>query len=181
MTRLLLFLAALLVLPGAARSEGDDSRVYVRKSLWSSCEWWGTCYRYRYHNYDERWERVRVIYRRAPVRYHQPERSYREATLHYRTPDRDRYDRDDRGGCRDIKRTVGDQHLTVPGAKAAADKAWIQMVRFHYGEVFMTLENARGVRYTCSRSSVGETLGQTFSRCEIEARPCKAEKEQAER
>jgi tetratricopeptide (TPR) repeat protein/protocatechuate 3,4-dioxygenase beta subunit len=49
-------------------------------------------------------------------------------------------------------------------------------VRFHLGEKYMDLSNARRVVYTCSRSSIKEggvtTLGQTFTRCEIEALPC---------
>ena len=169
------WLAVVLVLivcgPHVALAEGGDSR-WVRPALRESarvnCEWWGNCFQhYRYLAWRERQARLRHY--RQPV-YH------REATLHYRTPERDDR-RDDRNRCRDFKRTVGDQHVSVEGAKRAADKAWIQMVRFYDGEVWMTLENAKGVKYMCSRSSVGETLGQTFSRCEIEARPCKAEKE----
>ena len=71
---------------------------------------------------------------------------------------------------------MGDQHLTVDGAKKAANDAWAGTVRFHLGEKYMDLSNARRVVYTCSRSSIKEggvtTLGQTFTRCEIEALPC---------
>jgi hypothetical protein len=78
--------------------------------------------------------------------------------------------------CRDIRKAVGDQHLTVEGAKKAANDAWAGTVRFHLGEKFMDLGNARHVIYTCSRSSIKEggvtTLGQTLTRCEIEAQPC---------
>jgi len=49
-------------------------------------------------------------------------------------------------------------------------------VRFHLGEKFMDLANARNIVYTCSRSSIKEggvtTLGQTLNRCEVEAQPC---------
>jgi hypothetical protein len=80
--------------------------------------------------------------------------------------------------CRDSQRVVGDQHLTVDGAKKAANDAWAGTIRFHYGEKFMDLNNARRVNYTCSRSSIKEgsvtTLGQTLTRCEIEAQPCRA-------
>jgi hypothetical protein len=84
---------------------------------------------------------------------------------------------DDGGGfCRDIRRAVGDQHLTVEGAKKAANDAWAGTVRFHLGEKFMDLSNARHIVYTCSRSSIKEggvtTLGQSLNRCEIEAQPC---------
>ena len=79
-------------------------------------------------------------------------------------------------GCRDIRRAVGDQHLTVDGAKKAANDAWAGTVRFHLGEKFMDLSNARRIVYTCSRSSIKEggvtTLGQSLTRCEIEAQPC---------
>ena len=80
------------------------------------------------------------------------------------------------GGCRDVRRAVGDQHLTVDGAKKAANDAWAGTVRFHLGEKFMDLSNARRIVYTCSRSSIKEggvtTLGQSLTRCEIEAQPC---------
>jgi len=89
--------------------------------------------------------------------------------------------RDEEEGCRDIRRVVGDQHLTVDGAKKAADDAWAGAVRFHLGEKFMDLSNARHISYTCSRSSIKEggvtTLGQTLTRCEIEAQPCQAPRE----
>jgi hypothetical protein len=78
--------------------------------------------------------------------------------------------------CRDMRRAVGDQHLTVEGAKKAANDAWAGTVRFHLGEKFMDLTNARNIVYTCSRSSIKEggvtTLGQSLTRCEIEAQPC---------
>ena len=78
--------------------------------------------------------------------------------------------------CRDMRRAVGDQHLTVEGAKKAANDAWAGTVRFHLGEKFMDLNNARNIVYTCSRSSIKEggvtTLGQSLTRCEIEAQPC---------
>lgn len=80
------------------------------------------------------------------------------------------------GHCREVRRAVGDQHLTVDGAKKAANDAWAGAVRFHLGEKFMDLNNARHIVYTCSRSSIKEggvtTLGQTLTRCEVEATPC---------
>lgn len=78
--------------------------------------------------------------------------------------------------CRETRRAVGDQHLTVEGAKKAANDSWAGTVRFHLGEKFMDLSNARNIVYTCSRSSIKEggvtTLGQSLTRCEIEATPC---------
>ena len=83
---------------------------------------------------------------------------------------------DETPGCRDVRRAVGDQHLTVDGAKKAANDAWAGTVRFHLGEKYMDLANARNIVYTCSRSSIKEggvaTLGQSLTRCEIEAQPC---------
>ena len=80
--------------------------------------------------------------------------------------------------CRDIRRVVGDQHLTLEGAKKAANDAWAGAVRFHLGEKYMDLSYARHIAYTCSRSSIKEggvtTLGQTLTRCEVEAQPCHA-------
>jgi hypothetical protein len=87
--------------------------------------------------------------------------------------------------CREVRRAVGDQHLTVDGAKKAANDAWAGTVRFHLGEKFMDLANARQVSYTCSRSSIKEggvtTLGQTLTRCEIEAQPCHPQREGGEK
>ena len=46
---------------------------------------------------------------------------------------------DEGGTCREVRRAVGDQHLTVEGAKKAANDAWAGTVRFHLGEKFMDL------------------------------------------
>lgn len=70
----------------------------------------------------------------------------------------------------------GDQYATVTGAKAEADKAWMQAARWMHGEIYMDLHYAEGVTYACGRSSVGSVAGQVFYRCEITARPCKATK-----
>ncbi len=156
-------MAATLLAPSQVQAQDDDAR-WVKRVLRVECRENGTCYR-RYYYQRRAAERERREYyaaRRGPQ-----VRGYT-----WRADDDDR----DYRGCRDTKRVVGNQHLTVNGAKAEADKAWIQSIRFYYGEVFMSLENAKDVKYTCSRSSVGETLGQTFNRCEIEAKPCKAEK-----
>jgi len=97
----------------------------------------------------------------------------------HRNDDQPSADRD--RGCKSIYKGVGNQHLTVDGAKRAADEVWAGTVRFHIGEKFMDLENAKRVSYTCSRSSIKEsgisTLGQTLTRCEVEAQPCPAVRE----
>jgi hypothetical protein len=130
----------------------DGTARYVRVF----CRWDGHCYR-----------PGQARYRRAATRVY----SYvhRESSV------------DDYGLCRETRRAVGDQHLTLDGAKKAANDAWAGTIRFHLGEKFMDLANAKHIVYTCSRSSIKEggvtTLGQTLSRCEIEAQPCRPPKE----
>lgn len=122
----------------------------------------------------ERW--VRRCYRNHT--YYLPEDAPTRVYGYTRRDDDDhRYGRN----CRDRLKIVGDQHVSVDGAKGAADKAWSQTVRFYHGERFMDVANASGASYTCSRSSVGETLGQTFTRCELEARPCAPQKQESGR
>lgn len=70
----------------------------------------------------------------------------------------------------------GDQYATQTGAKAEADKAWMQAARWLYGESHMDLHYAESIAYACGRSSVGSVAGQTFMRCEVTARPCRAPK-----
>jgi len=153
--------AVTLVAPSQMQAQPDDSR-WVKRVLRVECRENGTCYRRYYYQ--------RRAAEQARREYYAARRGPQVRSYVWRADD-------ERAGrwCRDTKRVVGNQHLTVNGAKAEADKAWIQSIRFYYGEVFMSLENAKEIKYTCSRSSVGETLGQTFNRCEIEARPCKAE------
>lgn len=77
--------------------------------------------------------------------------------------------------CKPVVRVVGDQRTTEEGAREQADKAWMQEVRFRYGERYMLTARAKDARYACSRSSIGEIVGQTMQRCEIIAQPCPAE------
>jgi hypothetical protein len=118
-----------------------------------------------------------------PYRRYDPHHSEVERR-HYRSTEIRHYrdDRDEDGPrCRDVRRTVGQQHLTLEGAKREANDAWAALVRFHLGEKFIDLTNARHVTYSCSRSSIKDasvtTLGQTFTRCEIEAQPCRPRRE----
>lgn len=189
--RVILFLAALLLLPGAALAEGSDSRAYVRKALWSSCEFWGTCYRYRYHNYDDRWERVRVVYRRAPTHHHH-ERPYREANLHYRTPDRDDRHDDPRGQCLGTTLDVlSTEHQSEENARESARKLIMAKIQWLHGSQFMDLGNAADMRWRCSASNAHDTVSGRLSeatakltgregqnvRCALWVRPCKAARE----
>ena len=77
--------------------------------------------------------------------------------------------------CKPVVRVVGDQRPSEDGAKEQADKAWMQEVRFRYGERCMLTTQAKELRYACSRSSIGELVGQTMQRCEIIAQPCPAQ------
>jgi len=159
----LLFAAAVILVPAQAQSQDQG--------YWAN--------RVVGYNYDGTARYVRV-YCRGDGQCYRP----RQYARHHRNPTRVysyvRRDGEDEGGvgagCRDIRRAVGDQHLTVDGAKKAANDAWAGTVRFHLGEKFMDLSNARRIVYTCSRSSIKEggvtTLGQSLTRCEIEAQPC---------
>lgn len=95
--------------------------------------------------------------------------------------------RDDDRDCKPMIRVVGQQALTVDGAKKEANEAFAAMARFHHGEKYLDLANARRLTYTCSRSSIKEagtsvtTLGQSFTRCEIEAIPCRPPRDREER
>ena len=78
-------------------------------------------------------------------------------------------------------RTVGDQAITVEGAKTEAIKAWSQMVRHDSGERAMDFEVARDSTFACVRSSIGSVGGAVFHRCELIARPCTATHVERER
>lgn len=71
----------------------------------------------------------------------------------------------------------GDQYATVEGAKSEANKAWMQAARWNLGEKYMDISHAEGVNYSCGRSSIGTVVGQSFHRCEVTARPCRAQGE----
>lgn len=160
----LLFAAAAMLLPMKAQSQ--DSGYWSRRLVGYS---------------NDGMPRYVRVYCRSDGYCYRPRRyvsthTRRDATRVYSYVRRDTDD-DDRGGlCRETRRAVGDQHLTVDGAKKAANDAWAGTVRFHLGEKYMDLSNARRIVYTCSRSSIKEggvtTLGQSLTRCEIEAVPC---------
>lgn len=75
--------------------------------------------------------------------------------------------------CLDHVRVVGSQWVGAEGAEDSAKKAFMEEVRWRFGEAFMDVANARDYEKRCSRSSVGEAVGQTLIRCEIAARPCR--------
>lgn len=68
---------------------------------------------------------------------------------------------------------VGSQWATEAGAEESAQKAWMEAVRWSHGEMSMDMKNAEGYARRCSRSSIGEVVGQTFHRCEVTATPCR--------
>ena len=79
-----------------------------------------------------------------------------------------------------IQDSPGGANLTFDVIKRLLGLTIDVVVQFqnHLGERFMDLNNARTVIYTCSRSSIKEggvtTLGQSLTRCEIQATPCRA-------
>jgi hypothetical protein len=75
--------------------------------------------------------------------------------------------------CLDAVRVVGSQDLREDAAEESARKAWAEIVRWDSGEAFMNIDNATGYQKRCSRSSIGEALGQVLNRCEIIAKPCR--------
>ena len=144
-------LVLLVPAPAQAQAQGFDDSQWIKQTI-------------RKQHRAERLERRRY---------------YHRATRVYSYIRREESDYGDR--CRDLRRVVGDQGLSIALAQGQADKSWAADVRFHLGERFMDISNAEGVTYECSRSSVGETLGQTFHRCQISARPCKAPKVEAKK
>ena len=78
---------------------------------------------------------------------------------------------------------VGDQSTTTNGAKAQAEKAWQQQVRFLNGELYADPRNASVISYRCVDSSIRnianratEAIGinSQFKRCSMTAVPCRA-------
>lgn len=135
----------------------------------------------RHVRYYDHWT-GRVVSRCVRVRtYYTPEDAPTRV-YGYTRRDEDEDRRPGKEDCRAMRRAVGNQHLTVDGAKKAANDAWAGTIRFHLGEKFMDLGNAKRIVYTCSRSSIKEgdvtTLGQTLTRCEIEAIPCRPLREE---
>jgi hypothetical protein len=75
--------------------------------------------------------------------------------------------------CSGKVRGVGSQWLTEDGALEKAKDDWRARVRYDLGESYLDLSNAEDFEKRCGRTSIGEVAGQTFTRCEIIARPCK--------
>lgn len=155
--------------------------------------------------YDEYWMHRAFGY--DPPVEARPYRGYRQdhnRPRHTRESPR-RHWHDDNGRdklCLTMQRNVGEESPHEAEAKDTAVRAWAALVRFHYGEKYMDLNNAREVRFRCTRSSVFEVMPSERderyerdderngrrdvrpipqSRCEIEARPCRSASREDER
>lgn len=113
--------------------------------------------------------------RRAPARHLETRRHHRTRQKVQRDEVRFYAAPREAENCRAPVRGVGSQWIGEAGALDAAKKDWRERVRYDYGESFLDMINARDERHRCGRTSIGEVAGQVFHRCEIIARPCKAE------
>ncbi len=114
------------------------------------------------------------------------QRYYRPDVHYYRTPeDRPSAEQSDLRSsddwhCLGPVRGLGTQGVGAAGndensqALSAAQKDWMERVRFDHGESYVDLSNARGEIHRCNRTSVGEIANQVLYRCEMWAQPCKA-------
>ena len=101
-------------------------------------------------------------------------RAKRRPQVRYYAAPRHEEDRTERF-CLGPVRGVGSQWIGTEGALNAAKKDWMERVRYDLGESFLDLSHAVSIEQRCGRTSIGETLGQILYRCEVIARPCKAE------
>ena len=94
-----------------------------------------------------------------------------------------------RNDCRPVISVVGTEHLSEENAKTAAQRAWMDQVRFLHGERFMNLDKSHKLKLACTRSSTGDSAtaklmekisegSRLLTRCQIEARPCSVEPEE---
>ena len=170
-----LLLGTSVVLAGCAigaKAEDQDTR-WVRKSLWTSCEWWETC-------------RVKRSYRWIHRHHaHRTHRDFRTITLHSSRNDRYNYRSDGLPACHSPVIRVGEERYGRDRAKESAEQQWMEEVRNRYGVRYMDTRNARRATYECGRSSTGnrasektnEVVGRYLEQCTLEAQPCRGEKE----
>jgi hypothetical protein len=116
---------------------------------------------------------------RRKVRRHYRRRAP-ERDVRYYAPPSYRDDGPDVTDCKAPVRGLGTQYVGEAGALEAAMKDWRERVRYDIGEKWMDAQNALDFQKRCGRTSIGEVAGQVFYRCEIIARPCKAEFSHAE-
>lgn len=87
--------------------------------------------------------------------------------------------------CLGEVRAHGTPHLTEAAAMDAAKRHWQAIVRYDYGEKFMSIEQAASIKYRCARAETNETAagrvaeavsGEAWRmRCEVVAHPCRQE------
>ena len=77
------------------------------------------------------------------------------------------------GKCYRPLTVVGSQWVGESGAYESAIKAMKERIRWDIGESAMDPAHWKDIKKRCSLSSVGEVVGQTFSRCELTATPCR--------
>ncbi len=83
--------------------------------------------------------------------------------------------------CFEAQQSLGDQHISIEGAKSEAIKGWTQDVRYYHGERAMDFNMARHASFACGRSSVGSVAGQVLHRCKLVATPCTPPNEKADK
>lgn len=86
-------------------------------------------------------------------------------------------------------RAHGTPHVTESAAMDAAKRHWQAIVRYDAGEKYMSIEQARHVKYRCARAETNETaagrMAEAISgeawrmRCEVVAHPCRSELKEA--
>ena len=112
--------------------------------------------------------------------YHQPKKRVVRKKVR-RVPDREdirlyRAEDDEYRFCAPGKvRGLGTQWIGPEGALEAAKKDFMERVRYDLGESYLDLTHAKEIVERCGRVSIGKVLDQVMYRCEIIARPCKAE------
>lgn len=88
---------------------------------------------------------------------------------------------DEPGACRPSISVVGDEARSKDAAELQARQHFMKTVRFHHGEKFIEIGNARDVFFQCSRSDFPITGGKVGAladaishswRCSIKATPC---------
>ena len=107
---------------------------------------------------------------------------------YYASPRRD-WDDDRRyhgAVCRDRIKAIGNERYNLDKAKEDARDQWASIARFHLGVKYADLKFARSIVFTCAKSSTGERAsekivgaisGQSLQQCEVEAIPCRAERQ----
>jgi hypothetical protein len=91
--------------------------------------------------------------------------------------------------CLGEVRAHGTPHLTEAAAMDAAKRHWQAVVRYDFGEKFMSIETASSIKYRCARAETNETAAGRIAeavsgeawrmRCEVVAHPCRSQLKEA--